>query len=482
MALTFNSDQLKKLSSDYLFYPEEIAKQEEAVVFINQEVENLKKKDEENTVFFKNYLNIINQYHKELANIVGRQRSNYDEGLIDPAARSEADVPHYPGTLPSNYWKPFFPKLVESNNGLPIQDLPQYERERLPIVISKIDLFTNGFTSGAVTTSSVSGMTGNVLPVGVSSIQVSDFIIVNQGANSFYGQVSGTSTVSGVTDLQISFIHPTSPGVILSGATVKNFWPGFNNTEREVMLSSDYQNVMDHLSQFIQSRVSEWKSFLSNQLDAINLNDAVGEEKKEVSDAKSNVSRALQTIKNFEDAPISGVGIGRFSNSLIVPLRAEAVTRDRDIGVRFGQIERRLGSVTQDPESGDFTGEGNYFNLIKWINLRVHRVMGSLRLYYNTLRAVDTIGSRVKIFKDKQAEIESVYVIKKATAGGANDNKLVLEDVKSLSVGDQVKIIANDLDILNATIESITDKQLNFDRIIPDTYTVDKVLRILKNK
>lgn len=481
MAISFTSDQLKKLSKDYLGYPEAIQTQEQSLAFLQQDQQDMLKKDEENAIFFKNYLNICNQYHKEFANLIGVQRTNYTESFIDQSARLSPNSPHFPGTTPSNMWKPLTPKVHPSNNGQPTSTTSTWERERAASCLPKIDLMVSGFSSGGTTTSSVSGMLGNVLTVSGSGIVIGNFIIVNQASVSFYGQVTGTLPSGPNTQLTINFIHPTVPGSIGVGATVRNFFGGFSDAERQSVSSGTYQNVITDLANDINGRVIPWRTHVSNQLDALNANDASGEEKKEITDGKSNVQRALATLNAFFAAPFSGVG-GRFGDAFLLPVRSEAVTRDRDIGVRFGQIQRRLGSVVQNNSDGSFTGSGNYFSMFKWINLRIHKLVGSLSSYYRSQGSDSAIQERIKVIKDKQSEIGSFFVITKASASADGTNKIVLEDVKGFVVGDQVKVIADDLDVLNATIQTITDKTLIFDRIIPNTYTMDKVLRILKNK
>jgi len=480
MGIKLSQDQLKQLSADYVGYPDQIAQQEASIQFILQEVENLKKKDAENTTFQNYYLEITNQYHRELVNLIGEQRTNYDTSAIDPAARGIANSAHYPGTNANDIWKRFSPKLIPSNNGQPISQTLFNERTELEEVQKNINLIRAGFSSGAVSTSAVSGLIGNTLIVGSSAIVIGNNIIVNSGSNSFYGLVTGVSSVSGGTQLTLQFIHPTSPSSISSGATVANFWSGLSNTNRQTLSGGVFQDVLNSVVTDTVNRLNRSKANLSNQLDAISRNESIGGEVKEKADAVSNIQRFQNAIAAWESNPNTGLS-GRYADPVVVNLLNEIVFRLRNIGVRFGKINLRLGTVTQDESTGDYGGTGHYRTLIDWVNLRVNKMMGTLRMIYGSEDSLNAIRQRIQVFKSKQSQIEDLFTISKVSEK-ISQNRVKIESVRGFAVGDNVKIIANDQDLISGNIQTIADNEIVFDRIIPDTYNLGNLLRVLKQK
>lgn len=475
MALSFTSEQIKSISDEYLSISSDIAKAQADKAAMIVQKNDMKKEDDKNKVFYDNYKNIVSLYHSELALCVGKKRTNYSDSNIDPAAQLAPGNIHFP-----NDYRGFSPKYHESLNGLGETQLTEYERMKLPPISNEISLFKNGFVDGNTTAAGTMGVTGNSVPITGGGISIGNRIMVNGGSNSFMATVTGVSSVSGNDTLTVQFMYPSSPVAIGGSITVKNFWSGFNNTERESQTSSTYQQVMNDFTSKILFKINEWRSYVSNQLDVVVRNDAAGPEKKEISDTISNLQRTLSVIDAWKNSPNTGVGVGKYGNNKINTITDEIVKRDKDIGVRFGQIINRLGSISQNSKF-EYSGSGNYLQVVTWLDFRINKVSGSLRKYYASDLGISVFDQKIASLIKKEAELKTKFTIHLFAEDSQRTDSIKMKDVKGFVVNDIVSIAAVDLDLIKAKIVSIgNDNILKFDTIIPDAFKVDAGARVIK--
>jgi hypothetical protein len=476
MALNFNSEQIKSISDEYLSISTEIATAEQNKLAAIAEKDQHKKNDEKNLVFYNNYKNIITQYHRELEYILGIKKVNYSDDNLIPAAKSLPTSLHYPL---NPLWVNLIPKIIDSNNGLPTTQNSLFEKVDNSSAQYHINLLKSGFASGAVTTSGVSGVTGNDVILASSSIAVGDMIICNGSGSSFIGKVNAKVAAGPDTKYTFDFLYPSTVVNWSGSVAAKNFFSGFTNTERESFVSSDYQMVLASITQNISSYVDACISWLSNQLDAVSRNDADGPEKKEISDAKSNINRSLSLYQSWKASPNTGSGVGKWGDTKINPVLSDLVVRVKDIGVRLGQITNRLGSVAQQ-SNGVFSGSGNYLNFFKWLDFRINKGQGTLSLYYASDLGLLYFDQKILSLQRKETELKQKFVIELFAENPVGDS-VKMKNVKGFVVGDILSLAAKDLDLIKSKIVSIgADNVIKFDSIIPESFNVDAGARAIK--
>lgn len=475
MALVFSDDQIKSLTALVLEAPISIASLTTDKANVVAQKAKYLADDNGNAVYTNNWKGIIDAYHDEGKYLDGLTKTPYSLAAIDPAARLIDGNIHF---ITSPIWVNFQPKVHASNTGLPTFSFPTTEQAAINQILTSIALLKTGWTDGAATTTTTAAFVVDEVDVtSAAGFLIGNRVLFISGSNYLYG------TIATITGLKLKIvIISASAGFtgIAMGATVTNFFAGFNLTQREsgAGTNAGLTAFMAALKLLIDGDVATWQGRLTPQQTALNANDAIGVEATEITTAKNNVASALLVITTWQSFPSIGVGTSRFGTNL-PPLESKLGTRPAEITTRAGQIPTRLGSISQAAD-GSFTGTGNYFKLFENLNARLNKAGGTRRQFYSADLGVILFDQLIANATSQAARDSITFTIAKLTAPATGTNQVTVDTVVGLAVSNTVKVIGTTLPTITTTITSIAGLVLTLGALIPNTYTLGEISRVVK--
>lgn len=475
MSISFTDDDLRTTSKIILSTPAEITSLEDQKVNVLSGKADALVKDNANKTFYQNYKTIIEAYFDEVKNISGITYSKYlDSYLTDSAQQVNGNI-HYPS---SPIWINFSPKSVNANVGLPTttgSDHEDYRIVQLPIAISQLK---TGFSDGAQSSVSTASYVVNqaYIEVVITGFTIGNRISVTDGTRSMLATITGTASTP-TPRLLITVVVPPLAN-INSGATIKNSHSGFTNTQRETGVTT-YPEIFTYWKGIVDGHVTAWKAFLNSQLTALNLNTAVGTEATAISSAITKVQGAIGSITTWQSAPSTGVGTGRYGDTVFAPLQTRVSTRLTETTAREGAITSALGAITQNAD-GTFSGTNNFYKFFQWIDFRISKSVGSLFAYYNFDMIIKFIDDKILKANAKKAEYDSYMIVKKIVTTPDGTNIIKVENTTSLSSTNIVKICDDTATaITTATIISINGQFITLSSPISG-YVLDQSARLVR--
>lgn len=437
--------------------------------------------DAANEVFYENYLNITKRYHTELKNLDGTTKTDYNTADLVNAAKVAPGNIHF---IISPPWVNFPPKLHDSVIGLPSAVVVGSEFDRLAIVQAAKDQLISGYSDGGVSDLLQAPYAGGVFRVVTGGFSVGQRVVLTQGGTSAYGVIASITLPPPGPSLwaqEITITEFAAPGGSLGiGAAVKSFDGGFSNAEREHTIASHAPEYQAYLEGVLSAEVTSIKTYLLAQQVALAANDAVGADAAEIAQALLDVASALFNYTTFESAPPTGGGVGRYGDSVLGPLQSTLTTRALQIPARTIEIATRLGGVSQAGD-GSFSGTGQYFNLFKWIDLRLSKSGGSLTKFYSFDLIKNFISSTQGTNTNKLNEYTDVILVVKLTADADGTQFIQVQSATGWNPGDSVFLLDDNSGIptLPATIVGIVG--LIIELSAPASgFTIDQVARLVK--
>jgi len=486
MSINFNDTDLRTASGVVLDTPQELAQ-----TIANKAAAILGKadalvKDEANKLFYQNVLTIVEKYHDELKALNGSQRASYLDADLQSGGALAGGNTHFPI---SPIWVKFPPKIVASQNGGPITTLTDHEIFRLGELTSTIALMKTGYTDGAASaTLSAAYSGGTSLQILSGSFSLNDRLTLSGGGFSALLKVTAVVVTPATTPVPPALPTPgfttitvtvlAAPlGAIPIGGSVKNFFTGFTNTQRESGVST-HAEVFAYFKTLIVAEKDAISPFIASQKTALLSNDAIGAEAAAITTARNNVDSAKNLITAWDALALTGAG-SKYGNTGIANLETMTTNRNAQAPARATAINTYLGSVVQDAE-GAITGSGQYFTLGTWINLRINKSAGTLRIWYDYDQIITFIDASVAITAARKAEYDAYMLVKQITSNPNNTAVIGASDVTGLSPLDSIKIIDKATPSMVGIIQSIVGNIVTLNVPIPSTYTVANTARLIK--
>ena len=427
MAILFNEATLRTASKEVLEGPTTLAT-------LNQNESNAQdgkadalRKDDANKVFYDNYKNIIIQYHAELQNLNGTVSTAYDENELIIAAKGQLGAQHFPTSPP---WANFNPKLIDMVVGNPTSSTTSNELQALTNINAAISALTSGFSDGGVSDTLNTAWSGGTIEVVTGGFSAGQRAVVGLDTLVHIDAVAA-ALPSGQT-LTVTVLAGTPSAA--SGAPIATSRAGFSNTERSTGTTTS-PSIMAYFEGLLDAAVSVWNTALGVQDTVLMLNDAEGIERTEILTAIGKVAVAQSSISTWSSSS------PKYSDTNLGSLETEMTLRSgTEVPARVTEILSALGFVSQD-SSGAFSGTGNYFQLFKWINLRISRAGGTLTKYYSYDLVVNFSGN-ITDNKQNQLDEYAANLVVEGFSDSADGTDVVnLTDATPFSVSDTVYIV-----------------------------------------
>lgn len=458
--------------------------------------------DNGNKKFYDNYSLICDSYENEKTYIDGTIPDTYSPSDIISNAETPSIAPFFPSTSTPAYAKllPLIQDGAYTNNKVkgifhPLSTASRYELNVLTNAVITSGLtemifrLENGITGASSTTTTSSDavpagtITGFEMDVSTTTgFAVNELIYINNGSASGIYKIQ---SITPGTSLTIDSVIPSSLG-IASTATVDNTVLAFTSPERENLTSTNYQEILTTITSTINTLITEWEGFVSNQNSASSANpEDRPTQIAQLSSATASTASAISTINIWQALSDTGVN-GKYINSNISPISAKITERISYATTRASEILNSLGgsssnALSQSGEtytSADMTNP--YYNRYKWLNFRINRMSGSLRRYY----AAGQSGGAVTQLAADNTSLKSEYngyFITKVVIFNDGSDILHIKDVTGLSNGNTVTIVSETQPEITRTIVSVMGTtQIKLNAIVPTSYTLEDVARVFK--
>lgn len=487
MSINFNDADLRTSSDVIIETPQELAQTIANKGFAILGKADALVKDQANELFYNNVVEIIKAYHDEIAAINGSDRKEYSDADLQAGGALASGNPHFPE---SPIWVKFPPKVIDSMNGNPATPLSDHEIFRLGELNEALTLMKTGFIDGATSTTLDAPYSGGTTFKTVGgSFALGNRVVISGGGSSALVEVTLVTVVPptapvppappvpGYTEITVTVLAAPS-GSIPIGGSVKNFFSGFSNTNREMGTVSPYLEVYDYFKTLITQEKDAEKAFLNTQLTALGTNTAVGPEAADIATAISDVQSSISSISTWEALAETGVG-AKYGDTGISNLEDVVTDRSTQAPDRATAIANFLGSAVQAADAS-VSGSGQYFTLSNWVNLRINKSAGSLRVFYDFDQIIGFIDATIAVITAKKAEYDAYMLVKRITSNPNNTAVIGVSDVTGLSPMDSIKIIDKVQPSMVGTIQSIVGNIVTLDVPVPDTYTVANTARLIK--
>lgn len=395
------------------------------------------------------------------------------QAQINEAAERTTTSIFYPST-----WTKSNAKLTDNGNGNPTSSSPNHESILLngtvieQGLISQVNLLRNGQSSGVAS----HVLTADYVP-GDPTI---DIDTGTQTVGKYlYISGSGTSALVYVTDAvgtTITITEVIAPAVtIVTGGSVVEAIPGFNNTERQNLTSASYQRILTELTNRIKAAAALWKTALDNQYSQLSINI---DNPAQIATAKTNVSNA-QTAYNTWFALSDTGASGKFVDTSLDDFTAAYNAKNATIAGRISQIVTALGSVSQDSE-GNYSGSGQFLQRFKCMNYLVNSANGAQFQLFSLQGAKKTFENKVANNTDKLATYSNLVRFSSFTADSTGSNSIAIDNVSQFSISDSILLTGNDLPSIGATITNISGSTVQLSINIPVEYNKAAKAGIIK--
>ncbi len=468
----------------------------------NSQQANLLQVDGSNQKFYDSYDLICKAYELEGRQITGQVADVYSNGDITAAAQTPTIPPFFPTSPIPPYIRniPLIQDGAFTNNKVkgwfhPTSTDSRYEQNILSNasltqgLTQMINLLLNGISYGPATTTTMAplfnipGGTITNHKIDVTSLvgfNIGDLIYLNDTGVSGLYKITNKDLVN----LYIDSVIPSATGFTSAGATLKNTVPGFTNTERQNMTSTNYQELLTSISTIITALILEWQGKVDAQIAIVNP-DERSPQQSENTTAVSSATSTKAIISTWQARSLTGVN-GQFSDNGINPISAEITARTAFLSTRLGQINTALGgssgaALSQAGDAYNSSSPTNpYYLRYKWLNFRINRASGSLRRYYAANQAKGAVDQLKADNNSIKAEYNAYFVTKPMTF---NDGSIIVhvKDLTGLNNGDTVTIVSETQpEITRTIVQLMGTTQIKLSAPVPTSYEVGDMARVFK--
>lgn len=507
MALSFTNEQIKTITADIIALPKIIdfpldpETGEGGTGLVQKKEEIIKSKDslfvtdQQNKIFSDHWTNVVSLYHEELNYITLNKREDYKSEYIDDGAQLKE--PHYDMSHAE-----LTPMVIPSNNGLPVIPSSGLENEThiLDRLDDAIDIYVNGKSGSSSDT--LDGTWTNNQPVSVvegTSFSIGEKVFMIQGGNIMIAEVvsSGGSCTgetpegSGVDEssctsgggtwsntLTLKAVSEEKP--FSAGAVVQNYSPAFSNSVRGRQSASPNYPLQLFLEDEVETQFNNMAIYLDTIRLCVRSNDDTNGIRKTNNIEYINVLNAkIDEYSVWASSEITSPD-GRYTDAKMPVLQSsqnEMRTINPDRGT---QVVEMLGSVT-DNGGGDIVGDGVYFDLWKFIVIRIAKSGGTLYAWYGADLGVMHFDTKIKNATSQLEEYTNIFDVKQLVEDAdLGENEVVVENVEDLSENDSVMIFDDTTPIMESTIWEISGNRITLEQSLTSGLLVSKLARVVK--
>jgi hypothetical protein len=457
MALT--QDERIALSKKIIDIPRENAQADLIKDQINEGLIKAQNQDSANKSLQDDKTSLINGYQLEITRYDGNTRTTVlEQDIIDSANKIKQNA-FFPNDLsiplPSvadGVWKNFIPfsrgKAIGKNYLEVYPSVIQKEQDLINII--------NGYISTMETYSGIGRSTGQKC-----------------------------TTTSGSCSLPI---YTTQPTCVAGGG----IW-----TAGSDVIAAD--PLIQATATSLVTAINDWKTFIQATDAVIITTDPNSTRQNQNNISKNNISSTVVVINNWSALPnfdtshgqTTCVGFNSYDPNLLAAtkfrsaelqlIKNQITNRANFIVTRISEINVNLGSINQDMSNGSLiSASGLYGDRLRIIDLRLNLMSGSLNKVYAIQRGQGAQDELKSSNANALLVYSSVMVASAFKAPSIGSDKIHLESITGLNVGDSVYVVAEDQQEISADILAISGLMVTLNKVIPQKYTRSNRSRLYK--
>ena len=477
MSLSFSNQQIINITKDIILIPSLINDPvtgyiaQKALVLASKD--SLQKTDADQKTFSDFWISVVTQYHNELHALNSELRTNYsDSDLVLGGSQTGGHFPTSP------IWINLLPKLIQSNNGLPITNpsdlnLLNYLNDVSNSLPPLLTGFNDGNYTDTITITSASTFTSSVV-----SFPINTRLVVTNGGNSFIIKITSITTVPS-TVYNFSVV---TGSVILGSATAVSNFSGFTDAQRSGSAStSPYTAIYTSLTASIDTYVSNLLTFINSILTFLNNNGDLSPRKSHITSAKSIIQTAITDIQTWQALP-SSTSNGRFTDLKIALVQTAVANLTSYRTNRITEIGTDLGSVAQASD-GTASGSGAYKELFTVICLRIAKGSGTLNQVNQIDLGLGFFDQKIAAANDQLNQYTNTFALTKISSDTIiGQISFVVDDASQFSNGDTVYVMDNNTLVYTRIINNISGSTITLDTGIPVALSTTNLARIAKQR
>lgn len=213
-------------------------------------------------------------------------------------------------------------------------------------------------------------------------------------------------------------------------------------------------------------------------------------------DINTNIMPALTAWLAYADFNTSHgqttcAGFNSYNSNLLAPTKLHSAqlaalttalnNRTTFLTTRVSQLNTNLGSVSQNIDTGDYTGSGFYKSRLDYLNLRINVMTGSLTALVNDQQSIAAQTQISGNLKDQKSIYMSILPTTKFAVSGNGTAVISLVNASFYGPGDLVYIASDTQDELTRAIKAINGNSVLLDSPVPAKYTVLDNTRFYKD-
>jgi len=249
----------------------------------------------------------------------------------------------------------------------------------------------------------------------------------------------------------------------------------------------------------LTAAIQAWEDFINTTHGLVVSTDTDPTRSTENNTSRANITstisiiNAWQALSDFDTAHgqttcagFAGIDVltldpTKYRSAELQVLKDELGSRVTYISVREGQLDGHLGSITQDINTGEITSSsGFYGNRFGFISLRLHLLSGSLTEVMGYDQAADIQDEMISENNNIANTYTSVLKTVLFRSPGAGTNVIHVMDASEFQMGDNVYIVADEMDEISATISNINNNTVYLSVNVTSKYSKDINARLYK--
>jgi hypothetical protein len=252
-------------------------------------------------------------------------------------------------------------------------------------------------------------------------------------------------------------------------------------------------NLTNKITTIINQTIAEYAALNANS-DTNSGNVAQIQAAK--NDINNNITPALNAWLGYSDfntahGQTTCAGFNGYDSNLLAPTKLHSAqlaalitaltARSTFLTTRVSQLNSTLGTITQNIDTGDYTGTGFYKKRFDYLNLRINVMSGSLSDLVNSQQSIIAQGQISSSLASNKDIYMSILPTTKLSASANGTAVISLTDASLYSVGNTVYITSDTQDEIVRAIKSINGSSVVLDSAVPTKYTALDNTRLYKD-
>lgn len=194
-----------------------------------------------------------------------------------------------------------------------------------------------------------------------------------------------------------------------------------------------------------------------------------------------NTAHGQTTCSGFNSYNPALLGNTKLQTAVINALISALNNRSSFIATRIVQLNTNLGTISQDLMTGEVSGTGLYIDRLRFIQLRLNLLGGSLITVLSNTRALAAQEEQKNNILNAAASYASFLKTSALTAPSNGTRFINVKDASLFAVNDRIYIISESQEEVQAVIQNISGNRIELAQPLAPKYRETELARIYKD-